>query len=67
MALYMEISIKIVSAHDFTMMLIREVLQETGITATAGIGSNMYLCKITMDIMAKKMPADKDGVCMPYH
>ncbi len=51
-----------ISAHDFTMMLIREVLQETGITATAGIGSNLYLCKIAMDIMAKKMPADKDGV-----
>ena len=51
-----------ISAHDFTMMLIREVLQETGITATAGIGSNMYLCKVAMDIVAKKMPADKDGV-----
>ncbi len=51
-----------ISAHDFAMMLIREVLQETGITATAGIGSNMYLCKIAMDIVAKKMPADKDGV-----
>lgn len=50
------------TAHDFTMMLVREVLQETGITATAGIGSNMYLCKIAMDIVAKKMPADKDGV-----
>ena len=50
------------SAHDFAMKLIREVLQETGITATAGIGSNMYLCKIAMDIVAKKMPADKDGV-----
>lgn len=50
------------TAHDFTMTLIREVLHETGITATAGIGSNMYLCKIAMDIVAKKMPADKDGV-----
>lgn len=51
-----------ISAHDFTMKLIREVLQETGITATAGIGSNMYLCKVAVDIVAKKMPADKDGV-----
>lgn len=51
-----------ISAHDFTMKLIREVLQQTGITATAGIGSNMYLCKVAMDIVAKKMPADKDGV-----
>ena len=50
------------TAHDFTMMLVREVLQETGITATAGIGSNMYLCKIAMDIVAKKMTADRDGV-----
>lgn len=50
------------SAHDLAMTLIREVLQETGITATAGIGTNMYLCKVAMDIVAKKMPADKDGV-----
>ncbi len=51
-----------VNAHEFTMMLVREVLTETGITATAGIGTNMYLCKIAMDIVAKRMPADKDGV-----
>lgn len=50
------------TAHQFAMKIIREVLAETGITATAGIGSNMYLCKIAMDIVAKKMPADKDGV-----
>lgn len=50
------------SAREFTMKLIREVLAETGITATAGIGTNMYLCKIAMDIVAKRMPADKDGV-----
>ena len=50
------------TAHEFTMMLIRDVLSETGITATAGIGSNMYLCKIAMDIVAKKSPADADGV-----
>ena len=51
-----------VNAHEFTMMLVRAVLKETGITATAGIGTNMYLCKIAMDIVAKHMPADKDGV-----
>lgn len=50
------------SAHDLAMKMIREVLAETGVTATAGIGTNMYLCKIAMDIMAKKMPPDADGV-----
>ena len=50
------------SPHDLTMKLVREVLRETGITATAGIGTNMYLAKIAMDIVAKHMPADKDGV-----
>ncbi len=50
------------SAHDFAMMLIQEVLKETRITATAGIGTNMYLAKIAMDIEAKHIPADKDGV-----
>ncbi|WP_288145858.1 DNA methylase, partial [Xylanibacter rodentium] len=49
-------------AHELAMKMIREVLAETGITATAGIGTNMYLCKIAMDIVAKKMPPDKDGV-----
>jgi DNA polymerase V len=50
------------SAHDFAMMLIKDVLKTTGVTATAGIGTNMYLCKIAMDIVAKHMPADSDGV-----
>ena len=50
------------TAHELAGKMIREVLSETGITATAGIGTNMYLCKIAMDIVAKKMPADKDGV-----
>lgn len=50
------------NAHDLAMTMIRDVLAETGITATAGIGTNMYLCKIAMDIVAKKMPPDKDGV-----
>lgn len=51
-----------IEAHELAMRMIREVLGETGITATAGIGTNMYLCKIAMDIVAKKMPPDKDGV-----
>ena len=49
-------------AHGFALKLVREVLSETGITATCGIGTNLYLSKIAMDIMAKKMPADRDGV-----
>lgn len=50
------------TAHELAMTIVRDVLATTGITATAGIGTNMYLCKIAMDIVAKKMPADKDGV-----
>ena len=50
------------SAHELAMTMIRDVLSQTGITATAGIGTNMYLCKVAMDIVAKKAPADKDGV-----
>ena len=50
------------SAHQLCMTLIREVLYETGITATGGIGTNMYLAKVAMDIVAKHVPADKDGV-----
>lgn len=50
------------SARDLAVKIIRDVLKETGITATAGIGTNLYLAKIAMDIVAKKMPADKDGV-----
>ena len=50
------------TAHDLALRMIRNVLKETGITATAGIGTNLYLAKIAMDIVAKKMPADKDGV-----
>lgn len=48
--------------HEFAMRMIRDVLQTTGITATAGIGTNLYLAKIAMDIVAKHMPPDKDGV-----
>ncbi|MCR4603321.1 MAG: DNA methylase [Prevotella sp.] len=50
------------TAHELAMTMIRDVLAHTGITATAGIGTNLYLCKVAMDIMAKKMPPDKDGV-----
>lgn len=50
------------TAHELTITIIRDVLKQTGITATAGIGTNMYLAKVAMDIVAKKMPADKDGV-----
>ena len=50
------------TAHQLTITIIRDVLIQTGITATAGIGTNMYLAKVAMDIVAKKMPADKDGV-----
>ena len=50
------------TAREFAMKMIRDVLQTTGITATAGIGPNMYLCKIAMDIEAKHIQADKDGV-----
>lgn len=50
------------SAHDLAMKMILEVLHTTGITATAGIGTNMYLCKIAMDIEAKHMKADENGV-----
>lgn len=48
--------------HELAMTIVRDVLKQTGITATAGIGINMYLCKVAMDIVAKHIPADKDGV-----
>ena len=49
------------TAHELAMTMIREVLYTTGITATAGIGTNLYLAKVAMDIVAKHVPADKDG------
>lgn len=52
------------SAHEFAKKIIKDVLQQTGITATAGIGSNLYLAKIAMDIVAKHVEPDKDGVCI---
>ncbi len=48
--------------HELCIRMIRDVLKETGITATAGIGTNLYLAKVAMDIVAKKMPPDQDGV-----
>ena len=50
------------SARDLARKMIQDVLEETGITATAGIGTNLYLCKIAMDIEAKHIPPDRDGV-----
>lgn len=50
------------SAHDLAMRMVKDVLSQTGITATAGIGSNLYLAKIAMDIEAKHSAPDKDGV-----
>lgn len=52
--------------HELTMKLVNAVLDKTGITATAGIGTNLYLCKIAMDIEAKHMPPDKNGVRIAY-
>lgn len=51
-----------VTAHELALMMVRKVLEQTGITATAGIGTNLYLAKIAMDIEAKHMAPDKDGV-----
>ncbi len=50
------------NGREFAKMLVKEVLKETGITATAGVGTNLYLCKVAMDIVAKRVEADKDGV-----
>ena len=50
-----------VDARGFAKMLMQEVYNETGITATAGVGTNPYLCKVAMDIMAKRIPPDAQG------
>lgn len=50
------------TAHELAMKMMKDVLSETGVTATCGIGTNMYLCKIAMDIVAKHMEPDEDGV-----
>ena len=47
---------------ELAMKMILDVLENTGITATAGIGTNLYLCKVAMDVMAKHIPADENGV-----
>lgn len=54
------------TAEEFTRTMIRDVYQETGITATAGIGTNLYLCKVAMDIVAKHAQPDKFGVRLAY-
>ena len=50
------------TARELAMKMILDILQEIGITATAGIGTNLYLCKVAMDIVAKHIPADENGV-----
>src|SRR5699024_3533779 len=51
-----------VSPHTLAKQIIQQIQLETGITATAGIGTNLYLAKVAMDIVAKRIPADRDGV-----
>lgn len=51
-----------INAYNLTKKVIKDVLSETGITATAGIAPNLYLCKVAMDIVAKHNPADEYGV-----
>ena len=50
------------SSRELAMKIILDVLSATGITAAAGIGTNLYLCKVAMDIVAKHIPADRNGV-----
>lgn len=50
------------TARELAMKMIQDVFNETGITATAGIGTNLYLCKIAMDIVAKHIDPDENGV-----
>ena len=50
------------TAREFAERMIKEVLQDTGIVATAGIGTNLYLCKVAMDIVAKHVEPNQDGV-----
>ena len=50
------------TAREFAMTMILDVLKTTGVTATAGIGPNLYLCKVAMDIMAKHIQPDRNGV-----
>lgn len=48
--------------YGFVQRIIKDILKVTGITAAAGIGTNLYLCKVAMDIVAKHVEADEDGV-----
>ena len=50
------------TAREFALKMIEDIMVTTGVTATAGIGTNLYLAKVAMDIVAKHLPADKDGV-----
>lgn len=50
------------TARQMTEMIVRDVFSQTGITATAGIGTNLYLCKVAMDIVAKHIPCGENGV-----
>ena len=52
------------SARELGICIMQDVLKETGITATAGIGTNMYLCKVALDIVAKHVQPDANGVCI---
>ena len=65
---FMDVTSYLKSCHktpkEFAKTIIQDILATTGITATAGIGSNMYLCKVAMDIVAKHTMPDKDGVCI---
>ena len=54
------------NGEEFARKLIREVLNETGITATAGVGTNLYLCKIAMDIVAKRAEPDENGARIAF-
>ena len=50
------------TAYELAMKMIRDVLSTTGITATAGVGTNLFLAKVAMDVVAKHIQPDKDGV-----
>lgn len=54
------------TAKELAVKMIQEILKETGITATAGIGTNLYLCKVAMDIVAKHVEADENGVRIAF-
>ena len=51
-----------ITAAELAAKIIRDVYETTGITATAGIGTNLYLCKVAMDIVAKHVEPDENGV-----